>query len=299
MAIQNTNSILSDNIVKNDAYALVRTGLFYYLQVTDDEKNIFNSSSTINSRPSVFFYQSGSDTNAILDFTNASDTDKKYLEVLFSNLNDFSGITLSNATYLNERIGIENKSLDCSLLFRKYTNNILVSKVTSSVNSGDLNVLFDGNYFIDTPSIDTADSWDAKTLKNNSILICNNPKSNVNFDKFVIKPQDVIEIVNKDSQNNLKKYEVIEYKILNNKQIIKLKTTAINENLIDSPTIVNIYVKTKLKDIKNTSYGTTVTGCCKDTLITTNYYINSTEYECYIRTAGNMFFSAGSPCYNV
>lgn len=297
MNIQNTNSILSINNNESDTYQLIRSSIFYYLQVTDDEKNIFNASSSIRSKPSIIFYQSDSDINAILDFTNASTTDKKYLDILFSNLNDFSGITLSNAIYLDEKVGIQNKSLNCSLLFRKYTNNILVSKVISSIDSGDLNVLFDGDYFVDTPSI-TSTSWEQKTATNNSLLISLNSKTENTFSSRYIQPGDLVEIINPNSNNNNNKFEILEFLNINDKEVIKLKTKAINESLLGSPTVINFYAKTKIKNTSQNLFDNNITGCCLNTQ-TNQSYDNTTEYECYIRTEGNYRHVKSQSCSTV
>ena len=296
MSIQNVNSILNQNPTTDDPYVLVRSDVFLFLQLTNNEKSIFDSGSKTNSKPSLVFYEEGANTNAILDFTNASSKDKKYLDILFKGLNDFSGLSLTNASYLDEKNGVE-KSFNASLQFREYKNDILFTKVLSSVDSGDLNKVFDGEYFLDVPVITTDESWSSVEGTTNSLLVCTNPKTSTNFSNFYIGNGDLIEIVNPNSSNNKIKYEVLEYTTLNNKQIIKLKTLGIEENLIGSSTVLNFYAKAIGTDVTvSSTLDNGILGCCYDSIQNKKY--NATAYECYVRTGitTNQNYTTGVQC---
>jgi hypothetical protein len=296
MSIQNVNSILSQNPITEDSYVLVRSDVFLFLQLTNNEKDIFDSGTKTDSKPNVVFYQEDSDTKAILDYTVASDKDKSYLDVLFKGLNEFSGLSLTNASYLDERNSIDT-SLNASLQFREFKNNMLFTKVLSPVSSGNLNKVFDGIYFLDTPQITTDASWSTVQGSVNSLLICTNPKTTTNFNNFSINTGDLVEIVNPNSANNTIKYEVLEYTTLNNKQIIKLKTLGIEENLIGSSTVLNFYAKAIGTDVTvSSTLDNGILGCCYDSIQNKKY--NATAYECYVRTGitTNQNYTTGVQC---
>ena len=298
MSIQNVNSILSQNPITEDSYVLVRSDVFLFLQLTNNEKDIFDSGTKTDSKPNVVFYQEDSDTKAILDYTVASDKDKSYLDVLFKGLNDFSGLSLTNASYLDERNSIDT-SLNASLQFREFKNNMLFTKVLSPVSSGNLNKVFDGIYFLDTPQITTDASWSTVQGSVNSLLICTNPKTTTNFNNFSINTGDLVEIVNPNSANNTIKYEVLEYLVLNNKQIIRLKNLGIPETLIGSSTVLNFYAKSKTQPVNSVlGLDTTILGCCLNTQ-TNQTYDNTTEYECYVRTEGYYSHFKSQSCSTV
>jgi hypothetical protein len=298
MPTQNTNSLLQTDISVYEPFTLVRSGVFHFIDVSNDEKDIYTSSTKLESRPNIIYYIEGSETKAMLDYSNASDQDKSYLNILCNNLNNFSGLSLSNAVYLDEKAGIINKSLVSNLLFREYKNNILFTKVLSSVDSGDINKVFYGDYFIDIPLLTTDSSWSNKTAETYSLIINSNPKTSVNFDTFSIVPGDLIEIINPNSLNTQQRFEILQYKRLNNKQIIKLKTPAITENLIGSSTILNFYTKTKTQNFKSLNLDNTSIGCCQD-LKTKKTYDNATEEECNIRTNGVYYYAKDQICNSI
>lgn len=295
MPVQNVNSLLSDNILIDETYELIRSDVFHYLQITDEQRDIFSSSSKLESIPNIAFYTENSETKAILDFSNASEKDKNYLDLLFSNMTYLNGISLTNAVYLDEKNGISNKSLTSSLLFREYKNNILIAKALNTIDSGDLNKVFFGSYFIDIPVITTDTNWSDKTTKINSCIININPKSKTNFDSFYLKSGDLVEIVNSESLNNQQSSEIDSVTTLNNKQIIKLKNKIKNESLIGKNTILNFYTKTKLKNVKQYTLDKTTTGCCEN-IRTKETYKPATEYECNLRTNGYYIFTKGNSC---
>jgi hypothetical protein len=295
MPIQNTNALLANNSSDDlNRYGFVRTSLFHYLTITDDEKQIFNSNGPVESKPNLVFYQENAETKVMLDYSGASEKDKKYLDILFNGLNDFSGLSFSNASYLDEKNGVD-KSYDLNLYFREYKNNILFAKTTTTVASTDLQKVFEGDYFIDVPTITSTSSWENKNIATNSLLISINPKSENNFSSRYIEPGDLIEIINPNSQNNNNKYEILEVSNINNKEIIKLKTKAISESLIGSSTIINFYAKTKIKNPTQDLFDNTVTGCCLNTN-TNQYYNKTTQYECYLRANGSFNFTQNKTC---
>jgi hypothetical protein len=295
MPIQNTNALLANNSSDDlNRYGFVRTSLFHYLTITDDEKQIFNSNGPVESKPNLVFYQENAETKVMLDYSGSSEKDKKYLDILFNGLNDFSGLSFSNASYLDEKNGVD-KSYDLNLYFREYKNNILFAKTTTTVASTDLQKVFEGDYFIDVPIITSTSSWENKNIATNSLLISINPKSENNFSSRYIEPGDLIEIINPNSQNNNNKYEILEVSNINNKEIIKLKTKAISESLIGSSTIINFYAKTKIKNPTQDLFDNTVTGCCLNTN-TNQYYNKTTQYECYLRANGSFNFTQNKTC---
>lgn len=295
MPIQNTNALLANNSSDDlNRYGFVRTSLFHYLTITDDEKEIFNSNGPVESKPNLVFYEENAETKVMLDYSGASEKDKKYLDILFNGLNDFSGLSFSNASYLDEKNGLD-KSYNLNLFFREYKNNILFAKTTTTVASTDLQKVFEGDYFIDVPIITSTSSWENKNIATNSLLISINPKSENNFSSRYIEPGDLIEIINPNSQNNNNKYEILEVSNINNKEIIKLKTKAISESLIGSSTIINFYAKTKIKNPTQDLFDNTVTGCCLNT-DTNQYYNKTTQYECYLRANGSFNFTQNKTC---
>lgn len=294
MPVQNTNAILANNTSEElDQYILVRTGVFHYLKFTDDEKEIFNSNEGLESKPNLVFYEENSETKVMLDYSGASDKDKTYLQILFKNLNDFSGLSFSNGTYLDEKNNIE-KTFNLDLYFREFNNDILFAKTTTAISSADLQKVFDGNYFISTPSITSSGTWSDISSKTNSLLVSVNPKATSSFSSnYYIQNGDLVEIINPSSNNNNKRYEILEYTSINNKEVIKLKNKAANENLLGNSTIINLYAKTKRKERISNNLDKTTIGCCY-AYNETKYYNNATEYECDVRTNSQYEFIAGT-----
>jgi hypothetical protein len=71
MPIQTTNAILANNYQEEiNQYVLVRTGLFHYLKITDNERDVFNSSDSLESKPNLVFYEDNSETKVMLDYSN-------------------------------------------------------------------------------------------------------------------------------------------------------------------------------------------------------------------------------------
>jgi hypothetical protein len=79
MPTQNTNSLLQTDISVYEPFTLVRSGVFHFIDVSNDEKDIYTSSTKLESRPNIIYYIEGSETKAMLDYSNASDQDKSYL----------------------------------------------------------------------------------------------------------------------------------------------------------------------------------------------------------------------------
>jgi hypothetical protein len=298
MPVQNTNAILSNNISEElDQYIQIRSGVHHYLQITDNETQLFNSNGPLESKPNLVFYTEGADTKVMLDYSNASDKDKKYLQILFKNFNDFSGLTFSNAAYLDEKNNIDT-TFNLDLYFRQFKDNILFAKTTTSISSNYLQKVFEGDYFISTPTISYTENWSNITNTTNSLLVSVNPKSTNNLYGGYLQAGDLIEIINPNSLNNNKRYEILQTDTVNNKQVIKFKTKAVNESLIGSPTIINVYAKTKRKERSSSTLNQKVVGCCYS-YTEKKYYPDATEYECDVRTNGQYeFFAAKCTEYN-
>ena len=202
MPIQNTSAILANNVNEElDQYVLIRTGVFNYLQFIDDEAQLFNANGPIESKPNLVFYQQNAETRVMLDYSNASSKDKKYLQLLFGDLTQFSGLCFSNAAYLDDRYSIDT-SFNLDLQFREFKDNVLFAKTTNSISSNDLQKVFEGGYFTSVPTVTSADSWSNKTAKTNSLLVSVNPQSSSNFSSNYFQDGDLIEIINPSSANN-------------------------------------------------------------------------------------------------
>jgi len=293
MPVQNTNAILANNTSEElDQYILVRTGVFHYLQFIDDESQLFNANGPVESKPNMVFYQQNAETRVMLDYSGASDKDKTYLQILFSNLNQFSGLCFSNASYLDDRYNIDT-SFNLDLQFREYKDNMLLAKTTNSINSNDLQKVFEGSYFISVPTVSSSGSWTDKTAKTNSLLVSVNPQASSNFSLNYFQNGDLIEIINPNSANNNKRYEILEFTKINNKEVLKLKTKATNESLLGYSTIINVYAKTKKKERTTTTLDKTIRGCCYS-YNDKKYLVNATEYECDVRTNGQYEFFKGT-----
>lgn len=293
MPIQNTNAILINNTQEElDQYVLVRNGVFNYIQILDDERDLFNSNGPLESKPNIVFYTENAETKVMLDYSTASDKDKAFLQILCKNLNDLSGLSLSDASYLNESQNID-KTFNLDLYFRQFKNNILFAKTTTSVDSNDLQKVFEGDYFISTPVLTSNSNWSNTSSVKNSLIVSVNPKAKTTFSSYYLQEGDLVEIINPNSANNNEKFEVLGYSVLNNKEILKLKTKAVNENLLGSSTLINIYAKTKNKNRSSNTLDKNTVGCCYS--ISKNmYFNNTTEYECDVRSNSLFQFTLGN-----
>jgi len=292
MPIQNTNILLANSIEQEpDQYILVRGGVFHYIQITDNERELFNSDGPLESKPNLVFYTEDAETKVMLDYSGASDKDKTYLQILFKNLNNLSGLSFSNASYLDETKNID-KTFTLDLYFREFKDNILFAKTTTSINSTDLQKVFLGDYFISSPILTPSSaSWSDINAIKNSLVVGVNPNTKNSLSDYYFQEGDLIEIINLNSQNNNKKFEVLEFTTINNKEVLKLKSKATNESLLGSPTLINVYTKAKNKT-RASSLNKTTIGCCYN-LTEKKYINNTTEYECDVRSNSLFQFSPG------
>lgn len=280
MSVRNTKSAsASQNTTPGVVYTLARSDIFYFLQFINYESELYNNASTLTSKPNVVFYTENSVNKVILDYTSGSNTDKIYLKSFFAGLNQTSGITLSNGSYLQEAKGLE-ADLSSSLTFSEFKNNYVFATVNSTTNKSTSTDIYYSTYFIDTPQIISGITLGQNASTKRYALV-----SPTVGDKFFTNlgliAGDVIEVVNPNSQNNSVWFEIMNILSLNDKEIIELNKSAISENLTGSPSIVNLYIKlnnTSANLVANIS-DTSVNVC----LVNNQPLINNTKYQCDLR----------------
>jgi hypothetical protein len=281
MSVRNTKSgLVTQNTTPGVVYTLARTDIFYFLQFINYESELYNNTSTLTSKPNVVFYTENSVNKVILDYSLASFSDKTFLKSFFAGLNQTSGITLNNGSYLQEAKGLE-ADLSSSLTFSEFKNNYVFATVNSTTDKSTSTDIYYGTYFIDTPQITSGVTLGQNASTKRYALASPTGIGNNSLEKLGIIAGDVIEVVNPNSQNNSSRYDIIGASILNGKNIIELKQSAISENLIGSPSIVNLYIKSNstsanlVIDITDT-----VLNNC---LINNVLFNNSTKYQCDLR----------------
>jgi len=281
MSVRNTKSgSVSQNTTPGVVYTLARSDIFYFLQFINYESELYKNTSTLTSKPNVVFYTENSVNKVILDYSLASFSDKTFLKSFFAGLNQTSGITLSGGSYLQEAKALE-ADLSSSLTFSEFKNNYVFATVNSTTDKSTSTDIYYGTYFIDTPQITSGVTLGQNASTKRYALASPTGIGNNSLEKLGIIAGDVIEVVNPNSQNNSTRYDVIGTSILNGKNIIELKQSAISENLIGSPSIVNLYIKSN-----NTSANLvvditdTVLNTC---LINGIQFNNSTKYQCDLR----------------
>jgi hypothetical protein len=280
MSVRNTKSALaSQNTTPGVVYTLARSDIFYFLQFINYESELYNNTSTLTSKPNVVFYTENSVNKVILDYTSSSNTDKIYLKSFFAGLNQTSGITLSNGSYLQEAKGLE-ADLSSSLTFSEFKNNYVFATVNSTTSKSTSADIYYGTYFIDTPQITSGVTLGQNASTKRYALV-----SPTVGDKFFTNlgliAGDVIEVVNPNSQNNSVRFEIINILSLNDKEIIELNKSAISENLTGSPSIVNLYIK-----LNNTSANLVININDKTTntcFVNGKQINNNTNYQCDLR----------------
>jgi len=280
MSVRNTKSAsASQNTTPGVVYTLARSDIFYFLQFINYESELYNNTSTLTSKPNVVFYTENSVNKVILDYTSGSNTDKIYLKSFFAGLNQTSGITLSNGSYLQEAKGLE-ADLSSSLTFSEFKNNYVFATVNSTTSKSTSTDIYYGTYFIDTPQITSGVTLGQNASTKRYALV-----SPTVGDKFFTNlgliAGDVIEVVNPNSQNNSVRFEIMNILRLNDKEIIELNKSAISENLTGSPSIVNLYIKSNNTSVNLVVDITdTVLNSC---LINGILFNNNTKYQCDLR----------------
>ena len=288
MSVRNTKSGSPvQNTTPGVQYALARSDILYFLQFINYESELYKNNSPLTSRPNVIFYTENSVNKVILDYSLASFSDKTFLKSFFAGLNQTSGITLSSGSYLEEAKALE-ADLSSSLTFSEFKNNYVFATVNSTTDKSTSADIYYAKYFIDTPQITSGVTLGQNALTKRYALASSIGIGNNSLEKLGIIPGDVIEVVNPNSQNNSTRYDVIGASVLNGKNIIELKQSAISENLIGSPSIVNLYIKSN-----NTSANLVVdiTDTVLNTCLINGIQINnSTKYQCDLR--GGVFLTS-------
>jgi len=281
MSVRNTKSGLPvQNTTPGVQYALARSDIFYFLEFINYESELYKNNSTLTSRPNLVFYTENSVNKVILDYTSASITDKNYLKSFFAGLNQISGITLTNGSYLEEAKTLE-ADLSSSLTFSEFKNNYVFATVNSTTNKSISADIYYGKYFIDTPQLTSGVTLGQNVLTKRYALVSPTSIGSNALENLGIIAGDVIEVVNPNSQNNSIRYTVISSIKLNDKTVIELNRSAISENLTGSPSIVNLYIESN-----NTSQNLVVdiSDTVLDTCLINGVQINnSTKYQCDLR----------------
>lgn len=248
--------------VKGLEYTLVRDGIFYFIEFINYEKELYKTKSTLSSTPNVVFYNENGTDKVLLDYSSANDTDIAYLDSFFSGMVAGSGFSLTNAAYLQEAKGIE-ADLTSNLVFKEFKNNYVFAEKISTTSKSDKTDIYRNSLFIDTPQLLAGVSLGFTPLTKSIALINNIIDQNSIFQNLGLQIGDIIEIVNKNSNNNSKKIKVINIKTLNDKEIIETDEPVAVESLVGTPTLIKLYTPGKLKPSETVNLSDqSELGCC-------------------------------------
>lgn len=278
-----------------DELVLARTDTFYFLEFIEYNSNIFNANSVVSSKPSAIFYTENAEDRVILDYSLAKNEDKMYLETFFAGMIPGQTFSFTNGEYLEESKSIE-ANLSSTLEFVEFKGNMIFSKVSSITNQNEAIDLYSAYYFINTPQILKSTSLQDTDDTKIQALVFSNPRTAKPLLWLGYQPGDYIQILNANSVNNTKVFEILDVLFINGKEILKLKTDQIvTENLIGQNTIANLFVKSKISaTINDYTNDQTDLGCCVNT--TLNVALpQHTELQCALR--GNGFLYNSGNCY--
>jgi hypothetical protein len=296
----NNNNITSSRIkdVSLGERVLVRTGTFYFLEFVEYSSDIFNSNSTIISKPSLIFYTKDSEQHVIVDYSMATSEDKLYLGSFFSDM--IPGVTfqLNNAEYLEETKNIQ-ADLTSVLEFLEFKNNMIFCKVDSITSLNSAVDLYSSYYFLSTPQLEKTGALASTEKTKIPALVFSNPRTAQPLLWLGYQPGDYIQILNPDSKNNYKVLKIEDVLFVNGKEVLKLqpeyKDQIEAENLIGQNTIVNLFIDSKIDTLTNNyANDQTYMGCCINS--TLNVALpQHTELQCALR--GNGFVYSTGSCY--
>jgi len=278
-----------------DELVLARTDTFYFLEFSEYSSEIFNQNSIITSKPSTVFYTKDAQQHVILDYSLGKQEDKLYLETFFADMIPGTTFAFTNGQYLEEPKSIE-ANLTSVLEFVEYKGSMAFCKVSSITNLNSAQDLYSAYYFINTPQVVKTASLQDNDDTVMQALIFSNPKTAKPLLWLGYQPGDWIQILNPNSVNNSKMYEIIDVLFINGKEILKLKTDElVNESLIGQNTIVNLYIKSKISTMINEYTNDQVNlGCCVNS--TMNIALpQHTELQCALRGTGFVYNSGN--CY--
>jgi len=279
MANRNTKANISVSADITTNYVLTRSDIFYFIEFVNYEKELYNADSKLTSKPNVIFYTENAVDKVILDYSSANTTDKTYLKTFFVGMNQSNGISLSNCSYLEETKGIE-ADISSNLTFSEYKNNYIFATVNSTVDKSIETDVYTADYFISTPQIKSGLPLGENQVTKRNALVCLNVGGK-SLSSLALYPGDVIEVINSKSANMGTRFEILDTLMLNDKELIVVKQTAVSEKLIGSPSVVQLYQlrigsPSVVLDLNDTSFG----KCIKNgTTIK-----NSTNYQCQLRT---------------
>lgn len=246
MARTNNYTIRTKPVEENDL-VLARTDSFYFLELVEYAKDLFDSTK-IRSKPSIIFYTENSTNKVILDYSLANDEDKLFLKAFFAKMGVDETFNIINGQYLDDTVSID-ADVSSVLKFKKYSEDLVFAEVTSTTNK-DTNVdQYILNYFINTPQLTKAASLQASPDTKIKALVSRNPKYTAKPLVYLgYQPGDIIEIICPTSLNNTKKFTVSDAGFINDKEVIYLENAndMIEESLIGKMVIINLYLYSKI-----------------------------------------------------
>lgn len=269
-------------------YVLVRSEVLYYLKFINYDKDLFKEASSLTSKPTITFYTENAINKAIIDYSLANETDKRYLDSFFANMTQIDTFSLSSGNYLDESELSANLNSSCT--FTEYKDGKIFAVVNSVTNQNSAIDVYFGDYFIAPPQISKSGNLGSSVTTENYALVNVNPKSDKSLQALGITPGDLIEIVKAGSGNNQIKYEIQEISTVKNKEVVRIKPynsqIPIVESLIGSPALVNVYVKGVPSYVEEEI--TSELGCCSDTSGAIKYS-NQTKHQCRARSEDYVF----------
>jgi len=268
MNFRNTKSGKYNPYTDNSSYVLVRSDVFYFLEFINYEKQLFKINSTLSSSPNIVFYTEDSVNKVILDYTNANNTDKKYLNSFFANMSVNSGFTLSDGKYLKESVELE-ADLTCNLKFKEFKNDYVFAELNSVTDKDSATDVYENFYFLGTPQLYSGITLGSNKLTESVALVNKKINNKSLFSNLGLKKDDIIEIINPNSENNGKRFAIKNIEEISNNELLLLNGPAVSESLTGLPVLINVYVKSNLNknstltlNIDNSLVSDTDIGCC-------------------------------------
>ena len=265
-----------------DTYKLVRSDVYYFLQFVNYQNELFNTPSALTSKPNVIFYTENAVNKIIIDYSFANETDKTYLKLFFTSMNQTQGISLNTGSYLEENKGIA-ADITSSLSFNEFKNNYIFATVNNTINKNSATDVYRGEYFINTPQLYSTVGLGQDESSKIVGLVCPNIGGKYLY-SLGLASGDIIEIINSNSENTTKRFKISDYLVLNDKEIVLFEDSElISENLTGSPSIVNLFIEplgTNTNSVK-LNLTDTIYGLCA---VSSGIVLkNSTKYQCQLR----------------
>lgn len=279
MSVRN-NKLSSKKSESNNFYTthtLVRSELFYYLKFTNYERELYNSGSKLKSKPTIIFYTENATDKVVLDYTFMNETDRKYLSSFFTNMNTGDTFTVSNGSYVDDTREIE-ADVSCTLTFTEYNNDKVIATVTSVTDKDNAIDIYEADFFVGIPQLSKTGSLGDNISTQNMALVSVTNKTKNKLETLGLIPGDYIEVINPNSSNDKKVYKILEYSVLNEREILRIEGEPIVESLVGSPTLINLYVK-GIYTIPQNLVGDL--GCCY--IGDSQKIENNTNYQCSVR----------------